>query len=388
MHVVLPTSAQASAYRVCSHAHIGVGESVQCAPIPACPKSKFSPHFFPPPLEMPRCDSTIVIGNRQNAAPNFSNSVMVASTSLSCILAELSTLRTVIITSMGKETNCVFFDPAPSTHDIYDLIVYFPWVMQYGIADGVTIQWTMDRSNLLSSDSKPCGLRQSRDENMLVTDDWWMWEALLMTKCGSSNFETWICTMGNPDLSEELALTAEELECNDKVLEDDQVTEFDQNFTLSNMSDGFRIFAFEESLNKIPARRFKIPGPRPTIMTVFLHAHILHAGQFEPSLEVMIKTVMDNSQENKTLSLTFDRPEILLNFSSALLGGLLFVLQNTQRNVPLLICSSSEFLAGTLVKERENFENDLLDPKFRLLNAVFAGLNERVTRIQFKECIS
>jgi hypothetical protein len=41
----------------------------------------------------------------------------------------------------------------------------------------------------------------------------------------------------------------------------------------------------------------------------------------------------------------------------------------------------------SLVNERYQFENGLLDPKFRLLRAVFAALNERVARIQFKRTI-
>jgi hypothetical protein len=63
------------------------------------------------------------------------------------------------------------------------------------------------------------------------------------------------------------------------------------------------------------------------------------------------------------VSLTFNRPEIALTFQSALLGGLLIVLQNTLRNVPLLICSSSGFFAQTLVLERHKSENNLLDPE-------------------------
>jgi hypothetical protein len=38
---------------------------------------------------------------------------------------------------------------------------------------------------------------------------------------------------------------------------------FDPDFRLSNIERGFRIFAFEESLNEIPVRRNKIPGPDP-----------------------------------------------------------------------------------------------------------------------------
>jgi hypothetical protein len=42
-------------------------------------------------------------------------------------------------------------------------------------------------------------------------------------------------------------------------------------------------------------------------------------------------------------------------------------------------------LAQVLVKERLKSENDLLDPNFRLLKSVFAMLNERVARTQFKK---
>jgi hypothetical protein len=63
----------------------------------------------------------------------------------------------------------------------------------------------------------------------------------------------------------------------------------------------------------------------------------------------------------------------------------MFVLDNVNRNVPLLYCSSSDFLARALVKERRKFENDLLDGRFQLLRAVIAKLNERVARIYFKK---
>jgi hypothetical protein len=52
--------------------------------------------------------------------------------------------------------------------------------------------------------------------------------------------------------------------------------------------------------------------------------------------------------------------------------------------MPLLICSASYFLARTLIKERVKFENDMLEPNFRLLKSVLAMLNERVARTQFK----
>ena len=119
--------------------------------------------------------------------------------------------------------------------------------------------------------------------------------------------------------------------------------------------------------------------------SVFLHACIQHLGEFNANIELLIKKEMNGQQNSIILPLTFDRVEIPPTFPSALLGGLLIVLQNTERNVPLLISSSSDFLLRALVKERLKFENDMLDPRFRLLKAVFAALNERVARVQFKK---
>ncbi|KAJ6632040.1 hypothetical protein B0H10DRAFT_1937759 [Mycena sp. CBHHK59/15] len=177
----------------------------------------------------------------------------------------------------------------------------------------------------------------------------------------------------------------DEREGNNLPIEADRIFVFDPNLTLGEMAKGYRIFASEESLNEVPARRYKIPDQEQDFKTVFLHARILNPGQFDPRIEVWIKTVSNSKQDNEKLSITFDRPEIPLSFSSALLGGLLFVLQNTQRNVPLLICSSSELLARTLVKERELSENNILDSKFPLIKAVVAMLKERVARVQFKK---
>jgi hypothetical protein len=35
-------------------------------------------------------------------------------------------------------------------------------------------------------------------------------------------------------------------------------------------------------------------------MTIFLHARVLRPGEFEPRLEVMIKTIPDTTQDNNT----------------------------------------------------------------------------------------
>jgi hypothetical protein len=92
-------------------------------------------------------------------------------------------------------------------------------------------------------------------------------------------------------------------------------------------------FAFEESLTEILTKRYKIPGQIPSMTTVFLHARILRQGQFEPSIEIMIKILTDAGQESEVLSLTFDKPEIPLTFSSALLGGLLYIYYRILREI-------------------------------------------------------
>ncbi len=120
-------------------------------------------------------------------------------------------------------------------------------------------------------------------------------------------------------------------------------------------------------------------------MAVFINARVFKPDEFDSGLNVIVKTETDLTQRSENLWLTFDRPEIPLTFSSALLGGQLFILQNTQSNVPLLVCTSSEYLLQVIIKERQKYENNILDPKFRLLRAVFAMLNERVARVQFKK---
>lgn len=195
----------------------------------------------------------------------------------------------------------------------------------------------------------------------------------------------WNPTVQNRDLCEDLALTNEERESNEQPIKMNLEMVFDPNFRLSDLENGFRIFSFQDSMETLPARRYRTPGEEPGMMTVFLHASVLRPGEFEPNLNLMIKTQDDDTEHENTLTLTFDRPEIPLTFSSALLGGLLITLQNTERNVPLLICSSSDVLLRMLIKDRQKFENNVLDPTFCLLRAVIARLNERIAKVKFKK---
>jgi hypothetical protein len=66
----------------------------------------------------------------------------------------------------------------------------------------------------------------------------------------------WNPTIPSLDLSDELALTNEEGQLNKMSIDADRVMTFDANFTLENIGGGFRIFAVEELLDEIPARRY------------------------------------------------------------------------------------------------------------------------------------
>ncbi|KAJ7271786.1 hypothetical protein C8J57DRAFT_1064925, partial [Mycena rebaudengoi] len=121
----------------------------------------------------------------------------------------------------------------------------------------------------------------------------------------------WNPTVPSPDLCDELELTAMEREENTCPRESDRIITFNPDFTLSNMRSGFRIFAFEESLNDVAARRYKVPGQVSDQIKIFIHARILHPGEYNPIIQVSIK-MHDDTQ---LMSLSFDRPEILSTFS-------------------------------------------------------------------------
>ncbi|KAJ7251652.1 hypothetical protein C8J57DRAFT_1238476 [Mycena rebaudengoi] len=90
----------------------------------------------------------------------------------------------------------------------------------------------------------------------------------------------WNPTVRNTALCEEMVLSGNELECNNQPIETNQIMVFDPNFLLSDMTNDFRIFAFEESLTEISARRYKFPGHQPGLTTVFLNARSTYPPEF------------------------------------------------------------------------------------------------------------
>ena len=86
-------------------------------------------------------------------------------------------------------------------------------------------------------------------------------------------------------VGKDLTLTDQERQWNEQPLATDRITVYDPDFSLSGMTSGFRIFAFEESLNVIPAKRYTILGDEPQLTTAFLHAKIFHPGEFQPVID-------------------------------------------------------------------------------------------------------
>jgi hypothetical protein len=64
----------------------------------------------------------------------------------------------------------------------------------------------------------------------------------------------WNPTIDHRDLGETLALTREEVEMNNRSIQTGEIKNFDPNIRLDKLEDGFRIFAFGEVLNEVPAR--------------------------------------------------------------------------------------------------------------------------------------
>ncbi|KAJ6563260.1 hypothetical protein DFH09DRAFT_1082320 [Mycena vulgaris] len=138
-------------------------------------------------------------------------------------------------------------------------------------------------------------------------------------------------------------------------------------------------------MNEIAARRQGQLEPPPNLTTAFVHIKVMRAGQYDPQIIARFKIVSDGLEEDATVHLTFDNPTIKMNFKSGILGATLSLLQKIPSNAPSLLCSTSDFLLKTLIKERLKSENNMLDPNFPLFKAVFAALNERVARTQFKQ---
>ncbi|KAJ6549838.1 hypothetical protein B0H19DRAFT_1073754 [Mycena capillaripes] len=105
----------------------------------------------------------------------------------------------------------------------------------------------------------------------------------------------------NQDLVDDLLLTHEDREWNEKPIEVDQVVVCDSNFALVTFNSGFRIFSFEKSLNGIPMRWLKITGEDLNLITVlYSYNQFVKGGKFwEIKKNIMVSSGPVFSQSKK-----------------------------------------------------------------------------------------
>ncbi|KAJ7737968.1 hypothetical protein B0H16DRAFT_1465995 [Mycena metata] len=139
-------------------------------------------------------------------------------------------------------------------------------------------------------------------------------------------------------------------------------------------------------MHEICSKRYQGPPPTPKKMTVFLHAIITHPGEGNTEMKALI---LDESGTgfNNALNLTVNSVAPPSSFTAALLVGLLWVLQNSNPNTELVICTSTDYLTKAFVVNRSFHENDMLDANFGLGRAVLGALNERCGRVRFKKVL-
>lgn len=197
----------------------------------------------------------------------------------------------------------------------------------------------------------------------------------------SSLHPKWNPCASNADFCAELSLSVFEKEENKKPIETDRLMSYDADYILYDIQAGFRVFAFDEVSN-LPAKRhaYRLHQRDDSTKFVFLHPKILNGLAL---LSVKIEQDMDKNA--MVFNVSFDDAQIPSSQNTLLLAGVLCCLQNCGKNQPLVFCSSSDFLAHTLVVSKCSNENDLLNPTFNLLKAVIAALNEHAARIQFKK---
>ncbi|KAJ7091776.1 hypothetical protein C8R44DRAFT_647200 [Mycena epipterygia] len=136
---------------------------------------------------------------------------------------------------------------------------------------------------------------------------------------------------------------------------------FDPDYRLTGLSQGFRIFAFEDHMTQVPTKQFKLPQAESTTHDVYLHAKIKHPGQAHAKMEVMLLVrTRDNPDVlmKHLLLLSFLDKKILPSFNTVILGGLLYIVRELSQDIPLNIHCCSNFLGKALVTNHNDSENN------------------------------
>ncbi|KAJ6521679.1 hypothetical protein DFH09DRAFT_1097664 [Mycena vulgaris] len=121
---------------------------------------------------------------------------------------------------------------------------------------------------------------------------------------------------------------------------------------------------------------------------VYIHTKIKYPGQVDPEMHVtlLIDTKVETDVATKlSLLLTFTDTKIQPSFSTAILGGLLYIARELPQDIPLNIKCSSSFLSKALVTDRIQTENNPLDSNYDVIKSVVSTLQERSGRTCFQK---
>ncbi|KAK6977477.1 hypothetical protein R3P38DRAFT_2810030 [Favolaschia claudopus] len=164
---------------------------------------------------------------------------------------------------------------------------------------------------------------------------------------------------------------------------------FDPDICLTDKSHGFRIFATEDHLSdltQLPAKRYHIQNSNDTI-TIRVNARVLNSGRINAQMSAAVSVKSDSSPTvlvDECLHLSFLDIDLEPSFHAALLGGLLYALQNVPHSVAATIVCPATYLGSVFVTNRSTYENNTLDPNFPIIKSIIAHLQERSARTRFK----
>ncbi|KAJ7937841.1 hypothetical protein B0H13DRAFT_2302314 [Mycena leptocephala] len=154
--------------------------------------------------------------------------------------------------------------------------------------------------------------------------------------------------------------------------EQDTPLSFDPNIRLSDLSHGFRIFAFEDHLLNLPAIRYMAPKDQEMGLEVYLHARLKYPGEVRTKMHLMLQVHKNNQVTmDASLLLSFTDKNISPSITAAILGGMFYVAQELPKDVPLTVHCSSGLLVIATLQERSGrilFKKTDSNPAATLIN--------------------
>lgn len=201
------------------------------------------------------------------------------------------------------------------------------------------------------------------------------------------NQPKWNLLIASNDLCEHLMLSGAEKDRNIRGREDQDVqVTFDPDFRVTDISHGFRIFAFDDHITQFAAKCNNLPDPNYTTVDVYLHAKVNNPGQMSVEMQVMqLVQSKDNVMLRDTFLLSFPEQRMYASFNTTMLGGMLHIVCKLPKNIPLTVHTSSSFLGKVLVTNRVGMENNPLLPNYHLITCVISALQERSGRVHIKK---